>query len=115
MKILLIALCILIPTTLWAAPFIVCDPYPTTGIQPNEFEFVMDAQSPVYPVPETLGDGSVRLKYDVGGVSVGQHSVLVKACINDPVWGRLCSIASPFDFTRPQAAAPLSGIGLSKE
>jgi len=115
MRTLLIALCILIPTTLWAAPFIVCDPYPETVIQPNEFEVVMDGQSPVYSPPEVMSNGtSVRLKYDVGGVSVGQHSVAVKACVNDSTWGRLCSIATPFSFEKPQPVVSPVNLKLEK-
>jgi hypothetical protein len=57
-------------------------------------------------------DGTKQLKYDVGYVSSGAHSLTVKACKSDNVWGEICSDSVPFDFSKPTPAAPPSGLKL---
>lgn len=95
----------------YAAPFAVCDPYPATGIQPDEFEVVVDGGAIVISLPETVTGGK-RLHYDVSGVSVGPHTMNVKACKTDVAWGRLCSTATPLAFTRPSAPVAPVSLGL---
>jgi hypothetical protein len=58
--------------------------------------------------------GGVRVcALDVTGIAAGAHSILVKAVVVDPLWGRLESApSSPLAFTRPQAPAAPAGIRL---
>ena len=108
-----LALIVLLPIMANSAPFLVCDPYPTTELQPTEFELNIDGGTLIISPAEALSGGGVSLKYDLQGVSVGAHTVSIRACLVDAVWGRECSIATPFAFTRP--AAPLmKTISLSR-
>ena len=100
-KCLLIVSLVLFPVLAFASPFLVCDPYLTGEIQPTHFSVIVDGQPEVLSPSEVLGDGSVRLHYDLVGVTQGSHQVEVRAVIIDPVWGRTDSASSPFDFTRP--------------
>lgn len=81
-----------------AAPFLVCDPYPSTGWQPTKFLITIDGgaviESPAFKNP----DNSVQLKYDLGSISAGSHSLTVRSA---DVWGS--STAVPFSFTKPSA------------
>ena len=84
----------------FAGPFIVCDPYPSTAIQPTEFVLVIDGGSPVTS-PAVNVVGGVGLRHDLMGIAAGAHNVTVKAVKVDPVWGRLESANIPFMFVRP--------------
>lgn len=81
-------------TTLYAAPFLVCDPqisvthYNLTGDKPW-----VPATSPA------IVDGSLKL--DVATSVVGTTNMTVKACIADAIWGERCSTTVPFVLTRP--------------
>jgi hypothetical protein len=99
-KILLVMVILLAPITVWAAPFLVCDPYPTTATQPTFFKVSLDGASEVSS-PAYAVTGGVILHQDVGGVSVGVHSWTVRACTDtDPWGGGGCSATSPFSSTR---------------
>lgn len=98
-RIILVILAILLfAFNVEASPFITCDPYIVTETQPTVFEVVMDGGAKVDSLPV-----GAMLKFDVGSVSVGSHSVSIKACTDNTAegWGRLCSSAVPFVFTRP--------------
>jgi hypothetical protein len=69
---------LLIPVVLLAGPFLVCDPYPPTELQPTKFVVVFDG-SAVDVVPEQYPDGSSFLRRDLGNVADGVHTVKVKA------------------------------------
>lgn len=105
---------LLIPMIVWAGPFVVCDPYLSSSPQPTIFIVVMDGGTASDSQPQLLADGSKRLHYDVGLVSAGNHTITVKACLDDPVWGRLCSSESPFSFTRPATLVVPANFGLIK-
>ena len=94
---------------IYAAPFVVSDPYPPDSAQPTEFVIsVSGTQSPVV-VPATATPQGVILKWDVAGMS-GSKTITAKA--RNP-WGE--SAASlPFTFTAGTPAVP-SGIGLSAQ
>jgi hypothetical protein len=117
MKRLLMVLVIMLflPMVVSAAPFIKSDPYLPTEVQPTSFVLVIDGGSPisVVPVAGDVGATGLILKYDVGGVTVGSHTVRVKACVNDPAWGEACSAEVPFTFTKPVAPS-MKTISLSK-
>lgn len=86
-------------------------PYITTGYVPedevNYYQVDMDG-TVTEQQPESDGQGQVRLRLDVTGVTQGSHSVRISAC-NE--WG--CSeFSDPFVFKKALPSVP-SGIGLS--
>lgn len=115
-KLLLLAFAIgLFSSEAWANVFVICDPYLTTDVQPTHFSIVMDGQPPVDTPALVQADQTVILHYDVTNVSNGNHSMTVKAVKIDPIWGRLESPASPFDFIKQGISGTPSGIKLRKE
>ena len=94
---------------IYAAPFVVSDPYPSSGPQPTEFVIsVSGTQTPVV-VPATATPQGAILKWDVSGVS-GSKTITVKA---RNVWGESAA-TPPFTFTAGTPAAP-TWIGLSAQ
>ena len=91
--------------TAGAEPFLVCDP---TTDQITEYVLVIDDRDPVTSVPEDLGDGTVRLKYDLEGLSIGQHHIEVRA---RNIWGQ--SDAAPFDCIKSLPGQP-AGLKISQ-
>lgn len=93
--------------TVYASPFIVCDPqagvtsYTITGWTPTGFGTFQHVAEP---------NGSVKL--NISDVPTGTNNMTFAACKNDLVWGVLCSEAIPFTFTRPSAPGIPAGIGL---
>jgi len=92
---------------IYAAPFVVSDPYPSSGPQPTEFVITVSGQSAPVIVPATSTAQGVMLKWDVAGIS-GSKTITAKA---RNAWGE-SAVSSPFTFTAGMPAAP-SGIGLS--
>ena len=94
---------------IYAAPFVVSDPYPSSGPQPTEFVIsVSGTQTPVI-IPATATPQGAILKWDVSGVS-GSKTITAKA--RNP-WGESAA-TPPFTFTAGTPAAP-TGIGLSAQ
>lgn len=88
-----------------AAPFLVSDPYPATGPQPDQFLVTVGTAAPV-TVPATKNaDGTAYLKWDVGSIGTGPKTVTAKA---KNAWGESAASA-PFSFT---AGAPGAAAGL---
>jgi hypothetical protein len=84
---------LLIPVSVSAAPFLVCDPSPgVTG-----YRLTGPAWVPVSVPAQT--DGSLRM--DVSVATVGANALTISACIVDVIWGEACSASVPFAFTRP--------------
>lgn len=105
---------LLLCVTAQAQPYIVCDEYTTTMVQPEYFKVTLDGAQ-TQSAPETLANGSKRLHFDVGAVSVATHNFVVSACITDDWTGaEVCSETVPFVFTRPAArvVSKPSAIGL---
>ena len=92
---LVTALCVIFPWIAFATPYIVCDPYPNNDNKPTEFLLQIDSGSWVSSAPQVLGDGTVRLHYDIGSVTNGSHTVNIKA---KNIWGE--SAAVPFSFAK---------------
>lgn len=92
------------------APFLTCDPYIPTETQPSEFEIYMDGAAVPAITPAIVITGGKAFEYDLVSISKGSHTVIVKAALTDPIWGRQVSDASsPFVFVRPSAPrAPLN-------
>ena len=113
--ILIILSFLLMSSVVSAAPFIVCDPYLPTEMQPTSFVLIIDGGSPISVSPSSFTGGvGLILEYDVGGVAVGSHTVKIKACVTDSVWGEACSAEVPFVFTKPATPSLPKGISLSK-
>ena len=92
---------------IYAAPFVVSDPYPPDGPQPTEFVIsVSGTQVPVI-IPATTTPQGAILKWDVAAVK-GSKTITAKA--RNP-WGESAA-TPPFTFTAGTPAAP-TGIGLS--
>ena len=100
-------LCALASAPIYAAPFVVSDPYPPDAAQPTEFVIsVSGTQTPVI-IPATATPQGAILRWDVVGLS-GPKTVTVKA--RNP-WGESAA-SDPFEFTAGTPAKP-TGIGLS--
>ena len=78
-----------------AAPFLVCDP------QTNVTHYVITGDINVTVPATDLGDGTVRLQYDLNGITEGTFNLQVKA---KNIWGE--SVAVPFDFVKAIPAVP---------
>jgi hypothetical protein len=79
-----------------ASPFLICDPQ--TGI--THYVVTIDGVTETVPAFD-LGDGTVRLSYDLANVSEGEHNCHVKS---KNIWGE--SVAVPFVFTKALPVAP---------
>jgi hypothetical protein len=95
MKKLWFVVCLLLlPTILYASPFLICDPQ--VGIT----HYVLTGDKPWVPSTSlAIADGSIKL--DVASAVVGVTNMTVKACITDAVWGDRCSTTVPFILSRP--------------
>jgi hypothetical protein len=105
-KLLFIILFCLIPSIAFGSPFLVCDPQ--TGVT----SYHLRGPAWVPASVEAQPDGS--LKMDVSGADVGSNSLYVAACNVDSIWGEVCSLESPFVFTRPGLPSTPANLGLSK-
>jgi len=99
----------LMSLSIQAAPFIVSDPYPSTGPQPDEFVITVSGQTDPVVVPATSTTQGAMLKWDVAGIS-GSKTITAKA---RNAWGE-STASGPFTFTAGTPATP-SGIGLSAQ
>jgi len=103
MRYLITFVILLIASTSWANPFLVCDPTPEAV---THYGVTVDGVDEVVPSFD-CGDGTVRLMYDCEGFSPGAHHIEVRA-IN--LWGESDTV--PFDCVKVLPSIP-SGIGLS--
>ena len=92
-----------------AAPFVVSDPYPSSGPQPTEFIITVSGSATPVIIPATTTAQGAMLKWDVAGIS-GSKTITAKA---RNAWGESAA-SGPFTFTAGTPAAP-SGIGLSAQ
>lgn len=98
-------------TSATAAPFLVCDTYPTTSAQAMPTEFVVTISGAAQPIvsPAEAVQGGVRLHLDLGPLNLtGARTVTAKARNQ---WGESANSA-PFSFTAGSPAPP-GTIGLS--
>lgn len=99
----------LMSLSIQSAPFVVSDPYPSSGPQPTEFVITVSGQSAPVIVPATSTAQGTILKWDVAGIT-GSKTITAKA---RNAWGESAA-SGPFTFTAGTPAAP-SGIGLSAQ
>ena len=79
-----------------ADPFLMCDP------QINVSYYVVTIDGIMETVPAfDLGDGTVRLNFDLAGITEGEHTCSIKA---GNAWGE--SVSVPFVFTRAGPDVP---------
>jgi len=95
-KLLFLLAFIFIPSLVFAAPFLVCDP------QTNVTHYVVTIDGNTTEVLAfDLGNGTVMLRYDLEGISAGTHNTELKA---KNIWGE--SVAVPFVFVKAIPVAP---------
>lgn len=101
----------LLPVSVLASPFLVCDPYPATGQQPTEFVVTISGVANPVTSPAIDVTGGKALRLDLGPLNLsGAHTVTAKARNQ---WGE--SASSPnFTFTAGVPGVP-GGIGLSAQ
>ncbi len=93
--------------TAMAAPFVVSDPY-TSGTIPDGFLVSVDGAAVVESAAV-----AAALRYDIGSVSSGEHTLTIRAYKDTTEWGRMQSAPVNFTFTRPAAPVGPSGIRLA--
>jgi len=101
---------LLISTVVFAKPYIITAP---TDSEITHYIVTIDGAVATVDADD-LGDGTVRLHYDIGTVDLasGQHDMTVQG-IND-FWG-LETHPVPFVFSKPESLTAPAGIGLSAE
>ena len=92
-----------------AEPFLISDPYPAKGPQPTKFVVAVDGKSTT-SAPHRNADGSVVLKYDLGDLSDGTHTIVIKA-LNDAQALESGEIAYTFN----KAGSRISGLKVKEE
>lgn len=104
----------LISSLALGAPFVTSDPLSPGVTQCGVF---LDAATKVtIPVTAVTSPTAGNIcKFDVGSVSVGNHTISLSAItVSDPVWGSQESArSSPLAFTRPLPPAVPSGLLLT--
>ena len=103
MKTLISIFFVLIATTVFATPFLVCDtPDPAEGVTHYKLTGWSVTQTPA------------PLHMDVASAPVGTTNLTVAACRNDAVWGEQCSVYVPFALVRPAPPSVPSGQRLAE-
>ena len=70
---------ILLSSTAWAGPFLVCDPYPVDS-QPTHYQMKVDGVAVQTPYGQMAGEGN-SVVLDLQGYSSGPHAVTdIQAC-----------------------------------
>lgn len=113
MRVILTLFLCLISATAWASPFVVSDNYPADAVQPDGFLVVLDNAPVVESPADPVTASTKRFKFDVGGVSAGNHTIKVKAFVYDATWGRVESAEAVFTFARPAAPNAPAGLKLA--
>lgn len=103
-KIFLICILVLIPSVLWAAPFLVCEPQ--AGV--THYKLTGPAWVPTSVAAQP--DGSIRL--DMAVSPQGVNALTAAACITESPWPEICSTTSPFSYARPGAPTGPSNLRL---
>lgn len=89
----------LLPGLVVAAPFLVSDPYPATGGQPDSF-VISETGKPDVTIPASINQTGLKyFRWDLAELPTGRHDLSIKA---KNMWG--VSSASPFGFTKEPPA-----------
>lgn len=100
-----------------AAPFLDCDPYPSTLLpKPTMVQVFIDAATVGIDSPVLVDSTGVHCHYDLAGTSVGAHTIRAKFIYIDPAWGRVESVQfGTLNFTRPGPPQVPSGLILAPQ
>jgi len=93
-------------SVLWAAPFLVCDEYPSSGVMPDWFNIKINGAAPIQSPAEALANGNRRLHYDVGSYAPGTYHLDVSAVKDYGAEGVAESAYVPFDYVKPAKTSP---------
>jgi hypothetical protein len=94
-----------------AAPFLTCDPYPTTGAYPTEFVVTVSGITNPIVTPAVDVTGGKAMRLDLGPLNLsGAKTVTAKA---RNAWGESANSA-PLAFTAGAPSSP-AGLGLSAQ
>lgn len=92
-----------------ANPFLVCEPYPASGVQPDSFTVVLNGTTYTAAAVKDSVTGAVSLKFDLAGKwATGTNSV--KAAAVSSMWGA-SAFTVPLGFSAGTPAVPF-GVGL---
>jgi len=92
------------------APYVISDP---TTQSVAACGIVIDSAAKVESPVATVAGGKI-CKYDVSGLTTGQHTITATFIGNDPVWGRLESVPSlPLVLSRPGTPTSPGGLAIS--
>lgn len=109
-----LAVLIALPSLSFASPFVVSD---ATTQKVTHCGVMLDSGAKV-DVPVVSDSPTTAIcKYDIGGVSVGPHTIKTTFINIDPIWGRSESVYStPLDFVRPgdTVSQPPAGLNIVK-
>jgi hypothetical protein len=105
-KAILIILMILVTAVPAMAVRVVCDP------QAGVTSYNVTGPSWAPGVVPAEGNGSINMNVDAS--LEGTNSFQFAACIDDVLWGRLCSTPTPFSYVRPSNPVAPSGTKLAK-
>lgn len=86
-------------SSLWAAPYLTCDPVPAGSW--DKIEMIWDGGIPVLVDPKVNPDTTLFLYYDLTAITVGNHKVDLRS-----KKGEFYSSSVSFSFTRPAVSAP---------
>lgn len=103
------ALLALFPAAASAAPFLICDPYPSTAVQPTEFVVTISGLASPIVTPAVDVTGGKAMRLDLGPLNLSGAKTATAKARN--AWGESAA-SSPFSFTANTPVAP-GGIGLS--
>lgn len=98
-----------IASSVYAAPFLVCDPSP--GAIGGGFE-IWEGGAMIHQA-NNQPDGSIKM--DLKDIAVGTHTITARYYVGDAKWGTVYSAYSvPFVFTRPSlATVNITGLKLA--
>ena len=101
--------------TAMASPFVVSDPYPESAVQPDGFLVSVDGGSVVESPAVLAAPGSYKMRFDIGNLPEGEHTMTVRAFKNyaEP-WGRKESVPANFTFPVPAGPQAAGGFKLVK-
>ncbi len=114
LKLLSLFALLVLPLYVYSAPFVTSD---ATTQKVTHCGILLDTGEKVEVPVTTVTPTSAICKYDVGGVTVGTHTIAATFINNDQLWGRTESAQSVnFTFVRPNndIANPPTGLDVTK-
>lgn len=105
--VMVVGIVLMMASIAWAEPWLYSNSVPagswdTIGVK-------IDSAAEVFVTPQVNADGTIRLWYDLSGISIGNHTVALRG--KKGVW--YSPVPFVYTFTRPNVAS-VSGVGLSE-